>query len=105
MPEATPSLTDWKSAARLREQVGMRTGAHEDDLLVRTATLQLVNEQKVATDVTLTVVGPVADECLIKPLRPERRVVRDQRQHDFLQALHVEAARVRQAGPILDECL
>ena len=83
----------------------MRADAHEDDLLVRTAALQLVDEQKVAADMALAVVGPVTYKCVVQPLRPKRRVVRDQRQHDFLQALHVEAARVRQTGPVLDEGL
>ena len=87
------------------EQVGMRADAHENDLLVRTAALQLVDEQKVAADVALAMVGPVADKCVVQPHRPKRRVVRDQRQHGFLQALHVEAARVRQTGPVLDEGL
>jgi hypothetical protein len=42
----------------LLEQVGMRADAHEDDLLVRTAALQLVDERKVAADVAFVVVGP-----------------------------------------------
>ena len=93
------------TTAALLKQVGMRAGAHEDKLLVRTAALQLVDEQKVAADVALTVVGPATDKCMVQPLWPERRIVCDKRQHDLLQAIHVEPACMGQAGPILDEGL
>ena len=56
----------------LLEQIGMRADAHKDDLLIHTAALQLVDEQKVAADVAFAVVGPVADKCVVQPLRAER---------------------------------
>lgn len=39
-------MGDRAKAPALLEQVGMRAEAHEDDLLVRTAALQLADEQK-----------------------------------------------------------
>ena len=89
----------------LLEQIRMRACAHKNDLLFLATALELVDQQKVTADVAFAVVGPIPDQCVIQPLRPKRRVVCDQRQHDLLQSLHVEAPRVRQARPILDEGL
>ena len=89
----------------LLEQISVRTDSHKNDLFFLANALELIDQQKVTSDVAFAVVGPFADQCVIQPLRPKRRVVRDQRQHDLLQALHVEAPRVSQARPILDEGL
>ena len=62
----------------------MRAHAHEDDLLVRTVALQLVDEWRVAADVALAVDGPTANECVVQPLWPKRHIVRYQAKHDCL---------------------
>ena len=83
----------------------MGARANEDDLLFGVVTVEPIDQQKVATDMALTMVGPVALKWVVKPFRSERCVVCDQQDHRLLEPAHVVAARVRKPRPVLDESL
>ncbi|TXT36493.1 MAG: hypothetical protein FD135_4257 [Comamonadaceae bacterium] len=48
--------------------------------------LKLIDQQKVATDVALTVVCPLPFEVVILPLRTKRRIVGNKPQHHLLES-------------------
>src|SRR5690606_7691691 len=79
----------------------MRPCAHEDEGIV----IELVNQQKVAADMTLAVIGPVASERVVKPFWTQRRIVGNQQQHRLSQAFQVITARTREAFPVFEEGL
>ena len=79
----------------------MRACAREDDGVA----LQTVDQQEVATDMALAVVGPVTLERVIKPFGPQWGIVGDEQQHRFLQPLQVVAARAREAFPVFEKGL
>ncbi len=68
--------------------------------LVYSRTLKLVDQQKIATDVTLTMVGPFAFQRMIKPFGSERFFVGDEQQHSFFEALHVVTPGMGEPYPI-----
>ena len=53
------------------------SGAQEVDLLV----LQMVDQQKIAADVALAVIHPIAFERVIQTIGAKRRIVGNQQQH------------------------
>src|SRR5690242_20613636 len=84
----------------------MRAGAHEDDrAALPGAIIGFIDEQEIAADMTFAVGRPIALERMVLPLRPERRVVRNEKQHALLQPVHIMAARPRETRPILAELL
>ena len=87
----------------LFEQLRVRAGAHKDDLLVRSAAFQAIDQQEVAADVAFAMIGPVTGERMIAPLGPERAVIGDQQQHCLLELLQIEAAGMREPRPVLGE--
>ena len=74
----------------------MCSGPDEDNIARPTAIVELVDEQKIAADVAFPVSGPVADQGMVAPLGPQRRLVGNKSQHDLLQAVHIVTARTGQ---------
>jgi antitoxin component of RelBE/YafQ-DinJ toxin-antitoxin module len=62
----------------------MRSSACEDNGIFLT---KVVNQQEIPADVTFTKARPLAHEFVIAMLRRQWRVVRNQQQHDLLEAL------------------
>ena len=61
--------------------------------------LDLIDQQKIAADMTLAAIGPLALQRRIKLFQPQRRVIGDQRQHrDFQQAHVVAGGAVRRSS-------
>ena len=89
----------------LREQLGVRPAAHENDQSAFARVVERVNQQEVAADVALTMACPVARESVIEPFRRQRPVVGDQQRHGLFQPVHVVPAGVGQALPVLEEVL
>ena len=65
----------------------MRTCAHKVDLVL----VNLVNQQKVAADVALSMVGPIAFQAVIQPLGAKGRIIGDQHHHRFFEPHQVVA--------------
>ncbi len=63
--------------------------------------VELVNKQKISSNVTFTEVFPVALKLVIFPFGSKGTVVGDQQQHNFLETSHVESSRMGQALPVL----
>lgn len=90
----------------LVEEVSMGAGSNKDDGAAFSGCLvQFVDQQEVAADMAFPVSGPFAFQGVIKPLRTQGRVVSDQQQHRFLEAIEVVPSRPRQPLPILEEGL
>jgi len=87
------------------EQLGMAARSDKDDLLVGAAAIQPVDQQEVTANVALAMVDPIPRKGVVKPFRPKWSIVGHEQHHRLLELLHVVAARVRKAGPVLDEGL
>ena len=75
----------------------MRSRPHEVNLVP----LNLVNQQEVAANVALPVVGPIAFERVVQPLSAKRAIVGNQQQYRLLELAHVVAPGARQPLPVL----
>jgi hypothetical protein len=74
------------------EQIGMCSCPHEDDALHRSSTFEPVNQEEIPANVAFSMIGPVAGQRVIQPLRPQRTIVGDEQQHHLFESLHIEAA-------------
>src|SRR6185295_4468073 len=75
----------------------MRTGAHEVELI----SIDLIDQEEVATDVTFTVITPFPFQGMIEPLWTKRGVVSNQQQHRLFQLTHVVTSALGKFVPIL----
>ena len=77
------------------KEIGMCARSNKRDRRVGVAASRAIYQKEVTSDMTRAMVGPLALERVIQPLRPQRRIVGDEQQHDFLQPTHVVSAGVR----------
>lgn len=82
------------------EQFGMRTSSHKVDAVA----IHLVNQKKIAADVALAVLGPLAFQTVIQPFRTQGGIIGDEQQHGLLEPHHVVSPRMGKALPIFQEC-
>ena len=69
----------------LREQLGVRPAAHENDQAAFARVVERVDQEEVAADVALTMAYPVTRQRMIEPFRRQRPVVGDQQRHGLFQ--------------------
>ena len=78
-----------QSRPELLEQFRMRTGAHEDNYAGSCPVVDLISQKKITSDMALAMPVPIATQGMIVPSRTKRAIVGDQKQHHFLEAVHV----------------
>jgi len=69
------------------KKVRMSSSAHE----IQTVSVKLINQQKVAADVTLSMIAPFAFQWMVQPFSAKWRIPCYQQQHDFFEPFHVVA--------------
>ena len=79
----------------------MRSSPHKVDGI----TLDLVDQQEVTTDMTLSMIGPLTLQCVVQPLGTQRRVICDEDQHGIFEPHHVIAPGVAKTLPVFQESL
>lgn len=69
-------LSKWLSSQGCKslEEFSVGSGADEIDLI----SFKLINQKKIATDMALAVIGPIALEGMIHPFQAQWCVIRDQ---------------------------
>lgn len=80
----------------LFEEFGMGTDTNETDCI----SLKPVNQQKVSTDMALSMIRPISLERMVKPLRSERGIICNDEQNNLFQSHHIEAARTIEPLPL-----
>ena len=83
----------------------MSTVAHENNPSTFARVVERVDEQKVAADVALTMARPFSSQRVVALFWWQWPVVGDQQHHSLFQPVHVVAARMGQALPVLQEVL
>jgi hypothetical protein len=93
MPALAPDQCAFSTISKhsTAEQLGMSARSHEVDPV----RLNLVDEQKVAANVALPVIGPIAFQGVIQPLSAKGRSVCNQQHHRLFEAPHVIAPGMR----------
>ena len=79
-------------ACALLKQIGVRACAHENHQAMFFVA-ELVCQQKVASDVALSMPHPIATQRVIEPFLTEWAIVGDQQKHGFFESVHVVPAR------------
>ncbi len=85
------SLQEVRTGCSIPKKLCMRADPHKVDVLG----IRLVYQQKVATDMALPVIGPIAFERVIQPLGPQGTIICNEQQHGAFESEHVVAPGVR----------
>jgi hypothetical protein len=67
--------------------------------------IETVDEQEISADVALSMVGPLALQWVVPPLRSEGRVIGNERQHRLFEAMQVIPTGWGQPLPVFLERL
>ena len=51
--------------------------------------LNLIDQQKITTDMAFAMIGPIPFQRMVEPFRAQRCVVRNQEHHGFFQLAHI----------------
>ena len=79
----------------------MRADADEDDKAWLSRVIDTVDEEKIAANVAFAVLGPLPLEGMIEPFGTKRGIIGDEKDHRFLETVHVVPARSRETFPVL----
>jgi len=82
-------LLDNPGLCKSPKKVSVRSGAGNDDFAIGS---QLVNQQKISTNMAFPKTFPFSGQFVAKVFRGKWRIVCNQQQHRFFQAIHIVAS-------------
>ena len=69
----------------------MRSGPYENHEARRSILIQAISQNEVTTNMALPMPLPLPFERMVRPFRPERAIVGDQKHHHSLELVHIIA--------------